>query len=420
LADWAFAARALRSRNYRLFFTGQSISLVGTWMTRVATSWLIYRLTGSAAMLGVASFAAQVPSFLLTPVAGVWVDRWNRHHTIVATQVLSMLQSLSLAALVFSGVREVWPVIALAVVQGVVNAFEVPARQSFVVQMVEHRADLASAIALNSSMINAGRLIGPAIAGVVVAAWGEAWCFLADGISYIAVIGSLLAMTLTPNPVPPRGTQVRDDLLEGWRYVGESVPIRSILSLLALTSLVGVPYSVLMPILATRLGGGPQTLGWLMAAHGVGALAGALLLATRRSVIGLGKRIGVATALFGGALAAFALSPWLWLSLILLPLAGFGMMQQMAASNTIVQTIVDDEKRGRVMSFYSMAFQGMVPFGGLLGGILAGHVGAPATVLAGGLACLAGSVWFGRRLPSVRKALKPVYRELGILPEIPD
>jgi MFS family permease len=416
LADWAFAARALRSRNYRLFFTGQSISLVGTWMTRVATSWLIYRLTGSAAMLGVASFAGQIPSFLLTPIAGVWVDRWDRHRTIVVTQVLSMTQSLSLAVLVFSGMRRVWPIIALSVVQGIVNSFEVPARQSFVVQMVERREDLASAIALNSSMINGGRLIGPAIAGVVVAAWGEAWCFLIDGISYLGVIASLLAMKVVASAPRSRATHVLEELRDGWRYVRASVPIRSILGLLALTSLVGVPYSILMPIVATNLGGGPQTLGWLMAAHGVGALSGALTLATRKSIIGLGRRIGVAVAFFGAALAVFAYSPWLWLSLCLLPVAGFGMMQQMAASNTIVQTIVDDQMRGRVMSFYSMAFQGMVPFGGLLAGIMAAHVGAPLTICLGGVACVAGSMWFTRRLPAVRHALRPVYRELGILP----
>lgn len=389
-------------------------------MTRIATSWLIYRITGSAAMLGIASFAGQIPSFLLTPIAGVWVDRWDRHRTIVITQVLSMAQSLSLAVLVFSGLRSVWPIIALSVVQGIVNAFEVPARQSFVVQMVERREDLASAIALNSSMINGGRLIGPAIAGVIVAAWGEAWCFLIDGISYIGVIVSLLAMKVVVSAPPPRGKHVLEELLEGWRYVRASVPIRSILGLLALTSLVGVPYSVLMPVLAARLGGGPQTLGWLMAAHGVGALSGALLLAARKSVIGLGRRIGVAGVLFGASLSAFAYSPWLWLSLCLLPAAGFGMMQQMAASNTIVQTIVEDEKRGRVMSFYSMAFQGMVPFGGLMAGVLAAHFGAPLTVFIGGVACVCASLWFRRRLPAVRQALRPVYRELGILPEVLD
>jgi MFS family permease len=294
-----------------------------------------------------------------------------------------------------------------------------PARQAFVIQMVEHRADVANAIALNSSMVNAARLVGPAIAGVVVAAVGEGYCFLIDGISYIAVIVSLLLMRMAATPVRKPQRRVAHELMEGWRYVTGSVPIRSILFNLSIVSFFGVPYSVLMPIFASNvLRGGPHTLGFLMASSGVGALAGAMLLAMRKSVIGLGRQIVFTTGLFGTALMAFALSHWLWLSLAVLPFAGFGMMQQMAASNTILQTIVDDEKRGRVMAFYSMAFQGMAPFGSLLAGGMAARAGAPATVMVSGAACVLGSLWFGWRLPAIRQIVRPIYVKLGIIPEI--
>jgi MFS family permease len=416
---FAAATRALRSRNYKLFFAGQSISLIGTWMTRVATSWLIYRLTGSAAMLGLVGFAGQIPAFLLGPIAGVWVDRWNRHRTLVATQVLSMLQSFALSALALAHIITVWQIVALALLQGLINAFDMPARQSFVIQMVEQREDMPNAIALNSSLVNAARLIGPAIAGLVVAAVGEGYCFLVDGISYIAVIVSLLAMKIPGTADVKPASRVLHSLMEGWRYVTDSLPIRSILLNLSIVSLFGVPYSVLMPIFATKiLGGGAHTLGFLMGATGAGALLGAAMLATRRSVVGLGDRIVLTTALFGAGLIGFALSHWLWLSIPLLAVAGFGMMQQMAASNTILQTIVDDEKRGRVMAFYSMAFQGMAPFGSLVAGSLADHFGAPATVLTSGIACLLGALWFSSRLPRIREVVRPIYIRMGILPEI--
>ncbi|MBV8732907.1 MAG: MFS transporter, partial [Acidobacteriia bacterium] len=356
VADWSFAVRALRARNYRLFFTGQSVSLIGTWMTRVATSWLVYRLTGSPVLLGLASFAGQVPAFFLGPLAGVWVDRWDRHRTLVWTQVLSMVQSFALAVLALAHIVTIWEIILLALAQGVINAFDMPARQAFVIQMVERREDLGNAIALNSSMVNATRLIGPAIAGILIAAVGEGYCFLADGISYIAVIISLLLMHITVQQARSRGgaagpRRVGAELEEGWRYVTSSVPIRSLLSLLALTSLVGMPYTVLMPIFASRiLHGGAHTLGFLMAASGAGALVSAAMLAVRKSVIGLGRMIAIATAIFGIALIAFSFSRWFWLSLALMPLTGFGFMQQMAATNTILQTIVEDEKRGRVMA----------------------------------------------------------------------
>ena len=419
VADWGFAVRALRSRNYRLFFGGQSVSLIGTWMTRIATSWLVYRLTDSPVLLGIVGFAGQAPAFFLGPLAGVWVDRWDRHRTLVVTQVLSLLQSFALAALALLHIITIWEIVLLSVTQGLINAFDMPARQSFVIQMVENRADLGNAIALNSSMVNGTRLIGPAIAGVLIAAVGEGWCFLIDGISYIAVIVSLLSMRITVAQArtPPR--DVLAELYEGWRYVVDSVPIRSILLLLALVSLVGMPYTVLMPIFASDiLHGGAHTLGFLMAASGVGAFASGVSLALRKSIVGLGRMIFLSAALFGAALVAFSLSRTLWLSLILVPLTGFGMMQQMAASNTILQTIVHDEKRGRVMAFYGMAFIGMAPFGSLLAGFLAARIGAPKTLVLGGVLCIAASLWFARQLPKIREAVRPIYRKLGILPEI--
>lgn len=419
MADWSFAVRALKSRNYRLFFGGQSVSMIGTWMTRIATSWLVYRLTGSAALLGTVSFAGQIPMFFLGPIAGVWVDRWDRHRTLVYTQILSMLQSFALAVLALTHLINIWEILLLSLMQGLINAFDMPSRQAFVVQMVENRDDLSNAIALNSSMVNASRLIGPAIAGIVIAGWGEGYCFLIDGISFLAVIASLLMMRITVTQVHAGGRNVRQELLEGWRYVVDSVAIRSILLLLALVSLVGFPYSVLMPIFASDiLHGGPHTLGFLMAASGVGALIGAISLAMRKTVLGLGRYIAICAALFGASLMAFSLSRMLWLSVILMAVTGFGFMQQMASSNTVLQTIVEDQKRGRVMAFYGMAFLGMAPFGSLLAGGLAARIGAPATLFWCGAIVLAASLWFSRRLPAIRTEVRPLYIKLGILPEM--
>jgi len=392
-------SRALGSRNYRLFFEGQLVSLIGTWMTRVATSWLVYRLTGSAFLLGLTSFAGQIPIFFLTPFAGVWVDRWDRHRALVVTQTLSMLQSFALAVLALRHVITVWEVIALMLLQGVVNAFDMPSRQAFVVQMIERREDLGNAIALNSSMVNGTRLIGPAIAGLVIAAAGEGYCFLIDGVSYLAVIASLLAMHVAPLAHRRERQRLTSELVEGWRYVKASAPIRSVLLLLALVSLVGMPYTMLMPIFAkTILHGGPHTLGFLMAAAGLGALTGAIALAMRPSARGLGKVIVWSACLFGIGLAGLALSRVLWLSLAAVAVAGFGMMRQMASSNTIVQTIVAEDKRGRVMAYYAMAFQGLAPFGSLAAGAIAARVGAPWTIIGGGALCIAGGAWFRLRL----------------------
>jgi MFS family permease len=416
---WGRSLRALRSRNYRLFFAGQSVSLIGTWMTRLAMSWIVYQLTDSAFLLGLTSFVGQIPAFFVAPIAGVWLDRWNRHRVLVITQVLAMVQSLALAALAFSHYINLWWIIALALMQGLINAFDMPARQTFVIEMIEERADLGNAIALNSSMVNGAKLVGPAVAGVLIAAAGAGVCFLLDGISYIAVIWSLLAMKVAP--VQPRLAQksALQELAEGWKYVVESQAIRSLLLLLALVSAVGMPYTVLMPVVAVDLlHGGAHTLGFLMAMSGVGALASAIGLALRKTVIGLGKMIAISAGMFGGGLILLGFSRSLTISLLLMIVTGFGMMQQMAASNTILQTIAADDKRGRVMSFYTLAILGMNPIGSLLAGAVGARIGVPATMIWAGAICLAGSVWFYWKLPEIRRVIRPIYRELGILPQI--
>lgn len=411
--------RALGHRNYRLFFGGQGISLIGTWLTRVATSWLVYRLTNSVFLLGLVGFAGQIPTFLLAPLAGVLADRWNRHRILVVTQTLSMFQSLALAFLALTGVITVWQIIILSVFQGLINAFDTPARQSFVVEMVEEKEDLPNAIALNSAMFNSARLIGPSLAGILIATVGEGICFLLDGISYLAVIASLLAMKIGPKKINGLNSPFWHGLKEGFNYAFGFVPIRSVLLLLALMSLVGMPYTVLMPVFARDiLGGGPHTLGYLMAAAGAGALCGAIYLASRKSVRGLGKVIVAAASCFGIGLIAFSFSRVLWLSLPLMTVTGFGMIAQMASSNTILQTIAEDDKRGRVMSFYTMAFMGMAPLGSLLAGALASQIGAPHTLMIGGICCLMGAGMFARKLPAIREMVRPIYAKKGIITEV--
>jgi MFS family permease len=412
--------RALRHRNYRLFFAGQGTSLIGTWLTRVAMAWLVYRLTNSALLLGVVGFAGAIPTFLLAPIAGVLVDRWNRHRVLVVTQAFAMVQSGLLAWFALRGTITVWHILSLAVFQGLINAFDTPARQAFVVEMVDAREDMANAIALNSSMVNAARLIGPSVAGILIAAVGEGWCFFIDAVSYFAVIASLLLMRLRPRApsLQPR-RRVLVELREGFRYAASFGPIRAILLLLAVVSFTGIPYTVLMPIFASKvLHGGANTLGILMAATGVGAVVGALWLATRRTVLGLGRTLSIAGAVFGAGLIAFALSRWLILSIAMLMLTGGGMMVQMAASNTLLQTMVDEDKRGRVMSFYTMAFFGMMPFGSLAAGWFGQRIGAPATVAWGGAATLVAIGLFVRKLPELRRQARPTYVRLGILPAI--
>ena len=388
-------------------------------MTRLATSWLVYRLTGSAILLGVVGFAGQIPTFLLAPFAGVWIDRLNRRNVLLVTQILAMLQSMALAVLTLTHHINIHEIIWLSAFQGAINAFDMPGRQTFLVEMVEDKRDLGNAIAMNSSMVNLARLVGPSLAGAVIAVSGEGDCFLIDGLSYLAVIASLLAMRLKPAVIKRTADSVITQLKEGWSYVSGFVPIRTILLLFALVSLMGWPFTVLMPIFAgTILRGGPHTLGFLMGAVGIGALISAISLAVRRTVLGLGKMIPISTAAFGLGLIVFGTSRVLWLSLLMMFVCGFGMMQQMAASNTIIQTIVEESKRGRVMSFFTVAFVGMAPFGSLLAGALAHAIGAPRTVMLSGAFCLAGAAWFTTQLRDIRKYLRPIYSSLGILPPV--
>jgi MFS family permease len=409
--------RALRHRNYRLFVGGQSISLIGTWITRVATSWLVYRLTGSELLLGVVSFCGQIPTLLVAPFAGVLVDRWNRHRVLVVTQALSMVQTLALAVLTFQGVITVRWLLILQIVQGLINAFDTPARQAFVVEMVEDRADLANAIALNSSMMNGSRIIGPSIGGILIAAFGEGWCFMVDGLSYLFVIASLLMMRLPARAERRVEAHVLEELRAGFEYVVRSHPIRIALIVLSIVSAMAMPYTVLMPaFVAGKLHGGPNTLGLLMTAGGVGALAGALYLASRRTVVGLGRVMAYSTVAFGAALVVFAFARTLWVALLVLPIAGAAFMMQMAATNTVLQTLVEDRLRGRVMAFYTMAFFGTAPFGSLIAGLAAARFGAPWTIGFSGAACVAAGLWLASRLPMLRAIVRPIYVRRGILP----
>jgi MFS family permease len=387
------------------------------WRTKHFADRLVYRLTGSALLLGTISFAGQIPTFLLAPFAGVWVDRLDRRQVLVWTQALSMVQSLALAAMTLSGRITIPWLLALSAMQGIINAFDMPGRQSFMVKMVDDRRDLQNAIAINSSMVNMARLVGPSLAGMLIAISSEGWCFLIDGISYMAVIASLLMMRLHAPVVKRLATSTLHELKEGWTYVSEFLPIRTILLLFAAVSLMGMPFVVLMPIFAARvLHGGPHTLGFLMGAMGLGALISALSLAARRSVVGLVRIIPIAAAVFGAGLIGFGLSRVFWLSMLMVMIAGMGMMQGMAASNTVIQTIVSEDKRGRVMSYYTMAFVGMSPFGSLLAGSLAHAIGAPWTVMISGAVVLVGAVWFATRLPALRRTIRPIYRQMGILP----
>jgi MFS family permease len=406
LGTLASVGRALRHRNYRLFFTGQSISLIGTWLTKVATSWLVYRLTGSAWLLGVVGFAGQIPTFILAPLAGALVDRWDRYRVLLATQVLAMVQSVLLATLALGGFIRVWEIIALNVLQGLIDAFDVPTRQSMLVRMVSDRADLPNAIALNSSMVNSARLLGPAIAGALIAVVGEGWCFFIDAVSYGAVIVSILLMRLEPQARAPRDTRVLYDVAEGFRYASAHVPIRALLLLLAVSGVAGRPFAVLLPVIAREvMHGGAGTLGLLQATAGMGALAGALYLAARTRLAGLGRVVLVSAALFGLGLVAFSRAHALWLALPMLLLAGTGMMLQTAASNTIIQTVVAEDKRGRVMSMLAMSLFGSVPIGSLIAGALATRIGAQNTILIGGAICVAAAAAFVRTLPDVQRAL---------------
>jgi MFS family permease len=407
---------ALKSRNYRLFFAGQGISLIGSWMTQLATIWLVYHLTNSPVMLGVVGFTSQVPSFFLAPFGGVFVDRFSRHRILIGTQILAMVQSLTLAALALTGMVQVWHIIVLSLFQGFINAVDAPARQAFVPELIEKRDDLANAIAINSTMFNGARLIGPAIGGLLIARIGAAYCFLIDGLSYIAVIMALLAMNIKTSKNKVSIANPLQRIKEGFNYAFGFAPIRALLILSALVSFMGLQYTVLVPVFAEKiLGGGAETLGFLMAASGVGALASGIYLATRQTVVGLGKLVAFAPTILGCGLIAFSLSRFLPLSLFTMLFVGAGAILQIASSNTILQTLVDDDKRGRVMSLYTMSFLGTIPIGNLLGGFLANQIGATNTLIIDGIACILGSIFFTRQLPGLRQLVRPIYEQKGIL-----
>jgi MFS family permease len=411
--------RALESRNYRLFFMGQAISLIGTWMTQIATIWLVYQLTNSAFLLGIVGFSSQIPSFVLTPFGGILVDRWNRHRILIVTQSLAMFQSLTLAVLALTGIIYIWPIIVLSLLQGFINAVDAPARQAFVVEIIDKKENLGNAIALNSSIFNGARLVGPAIAGLLIARVGAGVCFLIDGLSYIAVISGLLAMKLKPHSITPHSSNVWQRLSEGFNYAFGFAPIRAILLLLAVFSFAGMPYTILIPIFATQiLHGGAETLGFLMAAVGVGALTGGIYLSSRQSVLGLGKFIAYSPIVIGVGLIIFAFSRVLWLSLVMMFIVGLGSILQIASSNTIIQTIVDDDKRGRVMSLFMMSFLGTLPFGNLVAGSLASKIGAPMTIVIGGVCCIVAALIFSQQLPRLRRLIRPIYTKIGILDKV--
>jgi MFS family permease len=394
--------RSLRHRNFQLFFGGQLISLIGTWMQTVAQSWLVYRLTGSAVLLGTVGFSSQIPVLLLASLGGTLADRGNRHRIVIATQASAMILAAALALLTLGGWVRVWQIIVLSVLLGVVNAFDIPARQSFIVEMVG-KEDLMNAIALNSSMFNGARVVGPAVAGILVASIGEGWCFLLNAVSYLAVIAGLLMMRLGQPPAPDLSASPLEQVLEGFRHVRRTAPIRALLLLVGLVSLVGMPYTVLMPIFADKIfQGGAQGLGILMGATGVGALMGALTLASRKGVRGLGTVVALSAAGFGASLVVFSFSRSFRLSAVVLVAVGFCMMLQMACTNTLLQAMIPDRMRGRVMALYSMMFMGMAPFGALFAGVAAEHLGAPVTVAVGGAGCVVGAGLFARLLPGLR------------------
>lgn len=412
-----FIFRTLSYRNYRLFFIGNGISLIGTWMQQVAISWLVYRLTGSALLLGVIAFASLFPGFILTPFTGLLSDIWNRQRILLVSQVLFMLQAAILAFLVMTDLVVVWQIVLLSVFLGLVSAFDIPARQSFVIEIIGKREDLGGAIALNSALFNGARLIGPSLAGIVIAVVGEGICFLLNALSYLAVITTLLLMKVEPALRSGSKTNFRQELNAGFTYAFGFLPIRALILLLSLVSLMGMPFAVLLPVFAKDIfHGGPHTLGFLTAATGGGSLFGAVYLASRKTLLGMGRIVPLAAGLFGGGLVLFSLSPVLWVSLLLLMIVGCGAMVQLALTNTILQTIVDDNMRGRVMGFFAMSFMGMTPLGSLLAGVLADRIGAPRTLMIGGLCCIVGALLYARQLPLLKALIKPIYARKGQIP----
>ena len=411
--------RALKQRNYRFFFLGQGFSLIGTWMQQIAEVWLTYRLTHSAFYLGVVGFASQIPGFIFAPFAGVWVDKVDRRQLLIWTQVAAMLQAFIMAYLVFSHRITIPQIIVLSIIGGIIDAVDIPARQSFVIDMVERRDYLANAIALNSSLMNSARLIGPSIAGFIIASVGEGWCFVINGFSYVTIIVALAAMHITSRTVSQKQQSLWNNFKEGFSYVTHLSPIWMSLELLALVSLVGVPYSTLLPIIVTSvLHAGPRALGFLMAGAGLGAFAGAIRMAGRPNVLGLSRLIPLGMGGFAVCLVLFSFSHVFWLCWLIILCAGFCMMTGIASTNTLVQTLVDEDKRGRVMSFFTMSFFGTAPFGSLIAGSLANRFGASLTLRLGGCLCFLGVLLYARQLPRLRLKIRPIYQKLGIIPEI--
>jgi len=410
------AGRAFGHRNYRLFFAGQGTSLIGTWMQQIAMSWLVYRLTGSPSLLGVISFITMAPVFFVTSVAGVFVDRWDRCRLLLLTNLLAMIQAAILGVLTLTGHIVVWHIFVLGFCLGFVNAFDMPTRQAFLIDIVERKEDLNSAIALNSTMFNGARLVGPALAGLTVAVFGEGICFLINSLSFLAIIMALLAMKIKPRAKKAAASRPFDGFKERYRYVFGFLPIRYCIMLLALMAFIGMQHATLMPVFAKDiLHGGAHTLGFLVSASGIGALLSAFYFASRKSVIGLERLASIAVGLFGCANLVFSFSRSLTLSLFAMVVSGLGMMSAFLACNTIIQTVVEEDKRGRVMSFHAMASMGTMPFGSLIAGIVASHLGAPHAVLISAGCCVVGSFFFARKVPSLRSAIRPVYIALGII-----
>ena len=417
--DFKAVFRSMKHKNYRLFFIGQGVSLTGTWMQLIALSWLVYRMTNSALLLGLVGFAQQVPTFLLAPIAGVAADRYNRRRILIASQALAMIQAVVLTGLFFFGNIAVWHIMVLSVFLGLVSAFEIPLRHAFIVDIVDDRKDLGNAIALNSSLFNSARLIGPSVAGILIAIVGEGACFLINAISYLAVLITLTAIKVPLRKAITPHKHIFQELKEGFVYAFNFTPIRIILFMLALISLMGVPYQVLMPVFARDVfHRGPEALGFLMTVSGAGALLGAIYLASRKSVIGLSRVIALSSGIFGVGIILFGLSKTILLAMPMIFIAGFAMMVQMAASNTVLQTVVEEDKRGRVMSMYTMAFMGTVPLGSIIAGGLADIIGAPNTVLIGGVCCVIGSFVFAGKLRALREKARPIYVKKGIIPEV--
>jgi MFS family permease len=412
------ALRAFRSRSFRIFFIGQGLSVLGSWMQTVATSWLIYRLTGSAFMLGLAAGALQFPMLFLSPIAGVWADRLDRRKLLLVVQLLAGIQGVVLAGLVFAGVVEVWHLIAVALFLGVINAIETPVRQAFLLDMVASKADLPNAIALQSMLFNSARFIGPTLAGVVLAVAGEALCFLLNGLSYLAVVIAYWVIRVAPRAAARAHGPLIAEIVGGFRYAFGSLAMRRIIYLLMALSLFTAPCQALMPIYAAEVfAGDSRTLGLLIGAVGLGGLTALAILAMRPSVRGLGQFIAGCGLLAGLALTGFALSSLFWLSLALLPLFGFGLIASVASSNTILQTIADEDKRGRIISIYVMTFLGIAPVANFIAGIIAEAVGAQWTVFGCGLALTAFAIWFVVNLRTWRASLRPIYIKQGIIPE---